>query len=215
MSAQIMVSVHGTVECMPNLLRWRVRVMSESVKISDAFAAVLRGRRTIGAFRPEMPPAEVIDTALELATWAPNHRKTEPWRFYRLGPQTATAVSNLNAALVAEKKGADAGEAKRKQWSAIPGWLVITCCKSDDSLLQQEDYAACCCAVQNFTLALWSAGIGTKWSTGDVTRHVDFARLVGIDLSREFVVGLIWYGYPQSTPVQTRSPHRQFLQELP
>lgn len=183
--------------------------------ISEELTAVMRGRRTVGAFLPKLPPAEVIASALELATWAPNHRKTEPWRFYWLGPQTAASITELNASLVAEKKGRDAGEAKRRQWSAIPGWLVMTCRKSADSLLQQEDYAACCCALQNLMLALWSAGIGTKWSTGDVTRHPEFARQVGMNLDEEFVVGLIWYGYPQSIPSQTRTPMREFLMALP
>jgi nitroreductase len=189
--------------------------MSPPLTISEDVARVLRERRTIGAFLPETPPVAVIDAALELATWAPNHRKTEPWRFYRLGSQTASALCELNAALVAEKKGRDAGEAKRRQWSTIPGWLVVTCQRSSDAFLQEEDYAACCCAVQNFALALWSAGLGTKWSTGDVTRHPQFFRLLDINPDEEKVVGLLWYGYPQSVPAQTRSPVAEFLRERP
>lgn len=189
--------------------------MSHPSTISEEVARVLRERRTVGAFLPETPPAAVIDKALELATWAPNHRKTEPWRFYRLGPQTVSAICELNAALVAEKKGHDAGETKRRQWSMVPGWLLVTCRRSSDELLQQEDYAACCCAIQNFTLALWSAGVGSKWSTGDVTRHPDFFRLLDINPDDEKVVGLMWYGYPQSIPTQTRSPIVQFLHDRP
>ena len=41
---------------------------------------VIRARRTIGSFRAEVPPSELIESALELARWAPNHKKTEPWR---------------------------------------------------------------------------------------------------------------------------------------
>ena len=123
--------------------------MSDPLMIAPEVAKVLRGRRTIGAYLPEAPPTAVIDAALELATWAPNHRKTEPWRFYRLGPQTKAALCDLSGKLVAEKKGSEAGEAKRRQWSSIPGWLAVTCRRSTDALLQEEDYAACCCAIQN------------------------------------------------------------------
>lgn len=210
-----MVMSLRAVECWLDFAPGLPFAMSFPLSISDEVAQVLRERRTVGAFLPEPPPVTVIDAALELATWAPNHRKTEPWRFYRLGPQTASAVCTLNAAIVAEKKGHDAGEAKRRQWSAVPGWLVVTCRRSPDELLQQEDYAACCCAIQNFSLALWSAGVGTKWSTGDVTRHPEFFRLLGINSGEEQVVGLLWYGYPQSVPTQTRSPVTQFLYERP
>ena len=31
--------------------------------------------------RDRVVPADVIDELCELATWAPNHKKTWPWRF--------------------------------------------------------------------------------------------------------------------------------------
>ena len=189
--------------------------MTRPETIPAAVAEVLRQRRTVGAFQPDLPPTSVVDAALELATWAPNHKKTEPWRFLKLGPQTAAAVVELNARLVAEKKGLDAAESKRKQWSRVPGWLVVTCPLSTDALLQEEDYAACCCAIQNLSLALWSARIGSKWSTGEVTRHPEFFRLLGLDAAKVRVVGLIWYGYPQATPQQTRTAVHEFVRVLP
>ena len=181
----------------------------------DRFAAVLRERRTIGAFRPEKPADELIRAALELACWAPNHRKTEPWRFTLLGPQTVERIVALNAELVAQKKGAAEAEKKKKQWGAVPGWLVVTCTRSADELQSEEDYAACCCAIQNLALSLWSRGIGTKWSTGDVTRQPKFLELVGVDPQQERMVGLVWYGYPTSIPEQTRRPLADVLRELP
>ncbi|MDQ3044099.1 MAG: nitroreductase family protein, partial [Chloroflexota bacterium] len=41
----------------------------------------IRERRSIGKVGPERPPRELIEQVLEAATWAPNHRLTEPWRF--------------------------------------------------------------------------------------------------------------------------------------
>ena len=64
-------------------------------------------------------------------------------------------------------------------------------------------------------LALWSKGIGTKWSTGDVTREPGFFELLGIDSKQERIVGLIWYGYPAVIPQQTRQPVSTFLKRLP
>jgi nitroreductase len=176
---------------------------------------VIRSRRTVNAFHPELPPRGIVTRALEAACWAPNHKKTEPWRFHWLGPETATRIVELNARIVAENKGHDAAEAKRRQWSAVPGWLLVTCVKSDDAVRHEEDYAACCCAVQNLMLALWSAGVATKWSTGGVTRHPDFFALLDLNPDQHRVVALLWYGYPQAVPEQQRGPLNNVLREWP
>ncbi|MGH8650639.1 MAG: nitroreductase family protein [Gammaproteobacteria bacterium] len=163
-------------------------------------------RRTIHDFKPEAVPEDLILQAIELARWAPNHRLSEPWRFYLLGPETAEAIARLNAARVAERRGAQAGDAKLRRWRQIPGWLVLTCLRPSDPDQEREDYAACCCAVQNFCLFLWSHGIGVKWTTGDVTREPRFFKLLNIDPSEEFLVGLFWYGYPAVVPQIKRRP---------
>ena len=177
------------------------------------FAEVLRGRRTIELFLQTPVPGELVREAIEVATWAPNHHVTEPWRFYRLGPETIGQCLDLVREMVTAKKGADAGKFKAQSWSQKPGWLVVTCKKSDDELLQREDYAACAVAVQNFMLYLRKAGVGSKWTTGDITRDERFAEIIGFDGTTDFVVGLIWFGHPKVTPSQTRSAVSDVLTE--
>ena len=183
--------------------------------IDPAVASIIHGRRTIAAYRPEVPPRDVVLEAIELARWAPNHKKTEPWHVIWLGPESVRAVIDLNSRIIAAAKGAAEAESKSKKWTQVPGWLVITCDLAADAFRREEDYAACCCAIQNLMLALWSAGIGTKWSTGDVIRHPEFHELLGIDPSAQRVVGMVWYGYPAVVPQQTRHPVKSFLRELP
>ncbi len=179
------------------------------------FAEVLRGRRTINLYLQTPVPDELIRDAVEAATWAPNHGVTEPWRFYRLGSKSIGRCLDLVRKLVTATKGEKAGAFKAKSWSEKPGWLVVTCKSSDDELLQREDYAACATAVQTFMLYLWKAGIGSKWTTGDITRDPKFADIVGFNASEEFVVGLIWYGFPKVTPAQSRKDVSEVLTELP
>ena len=183
--------------------------------VEAAVRDVICGRRTIGAFRPELPPREVVLDALDAARWAPNHKKTEPWHIILLGPETARAVIDLNSQIISATKGPSEAEAKHKKWSEVPGWLAVTCDLAEDAFRREEDYAACCCLVQNLSLALWSVGIGTKWSTGDVTRSPDFFKLLNINPARQRVVGLLWYGYPAIIPAQTRHPVESFLIEMP
>jgi len=179
------------------------------------FAEVLRGRRTIELFLQTPVPAHLLNEAIDAATWAPNHHLTEPWHFYVLGSKTKEQCLDLCRDIVTAKKGEKAGAFKRQSWSEKPGWLVVTCERSEDELLQKEDYAACCAAVQNLMLYLWKAGVGSKWTTGDITRDPRFLDIVGIDEAGSFVVALIWYGYPKLTPAQSRKGADEVVTGLP
>ncbi|MFL5919229.1 MAG: nitroreductase family protein, partial [Gaiellaceae bacterium] len=50
-----------------------------SVRRLEAFAELIRTRRTHKSFRREPVPRGVLDELLELARWAPNHHRTNPW----------------------------------------------------------------------------------------------------------------------------------------
>src|SRR5690606_15464269 len=52
------------------------------------FAEAIRSRRSVDLFEPDPPGTARLLEAIELARWAPNHRLTQPWRFYVLGRQT-------------------------------------------------------------------------------------------------------------------------------
>lgn len=178
-------------------------------------AHVLRGRRSIDLFEPEPVGTAELVRAIELARWAPNHRLTEPWRFYLLGAQTVAKLTALAAELDAAAKGAAAGEARRKRLQGIPGFFVLTSLRSDEALVDRENYAACCCAAQNLMLYLWQCEIGVKWTTGDVTRQPRFYELLGVDPAAETVVGLFWYGRPRVVPTQKRRPAEEIIRNLP
>ena len=179
------------------------------------FAEALRGRRTVNLYLQTPVPDELVREAVEVATWAPNHHVTEPWRFIRPGKDSVEEILNLCHEIVEQKKGAELAAHKRESWSEKPGWLIVTCQRSDDGLREREDYAACCAAVQNFMLYLWKAGVGSKWTTGDITRDARFFDIIGVDPTEAFVVGLIWFGYPKLTPAQARRALSDVLIELP
>ena len=179
------------------------------------FARVLRGRRTVDQYIQTPVPEELVNEAIEVATWAPNHHVTEPWRFILPGPETVARIIDLNASIVAEKKTPAHAEHKSKSWQEKPGWLIVTCRYNEDEIREREDYAACSAAVHNFTLYLWKAGVGSKWTTGQVTRDARFFDIIGADPDAEFVVGMLWFGYPKITPQQSRKPLDEVLSKLP
>jgi nitroreductase len=179
------------------------------------FARVLRGRRTIDQYIQTPVPNELVREAVEVATWAPNHYVSEPWRFILPGAATVQRIVDLCAEMVAAEKSQELGEHKRNAWSEKPGWLIVTCTHNEDELREREDYAACCAAVQNFMLYLWKAGVGSKWTTGAITREPRFFDIIGVDEDAAFVVGMIWFGYPKVTPTQSRTAVDDVLMELP
>lgn len=170
----------------------------------EALAALMRERRTITLFEVRQVPQELVMQALDVARWAPNHHVTEPWRFYLLGARGRERMIDLVRRVATEKKGAKAGEFKAQSAAEIPGWVIVTCQRSADPVRQREDYAACACAIQNFSLYLWQAGIGCKWSTGRVLDAPGLADVAGFDAESEEPVAILRYGFPRVTPQQTR-----------
>src|SRR5690606_28021163 len=144
-------------------------------------------RRTVpqGSLRdgPGLDHGEIL-RAVESARWAPNHKRTEPWRFYLLNAARIATLAELWAEQLARSGSKpERVAAKRREWSAAPGVVVVTCTSAAgaDEKTQREDYAATACAVQNLCLHLWSKGIATKWSTAEVDEHEGFWPLLGQD----------------------------------
>ena len=154
----------------------------------------LRTRRTVHNFDNDRAvPDDVLHRAVEAATYAPNHKMTEPWLFRRLGTDAIEAIAALNAASIADPEKA---AKKAKRWADIKNWIVVTSrITPGDDLLTREDYAATCCAVQNLQLSFAADGIGTKWTSGDIQRTPEFEKICGVDGDAECVCGVIWYGY--------------------
>ncbi len=83
---------------------------------TEDFAAVLRARRSIDLFEPEPVGSAVLLEAIEVGRWAPNHRLTEPWRFYVIGP--ATRARNHRAR--GRARHGDEGRAGRRGAARTP-----------------------------------------------------------------------------------------------
>ena len=166
-----------------------VDAMDEKKKIVyDA----LYNRRTTNDFDTTPVDDSVVLECVRAARYAPNHKLTEPWRFIQLGTKTINKIAEMNAASI---KDPEKQQKKLKRWADVPGWMVVTSQLSEDELTTQEDYAATCCAIQNFQLAMYAEGLGTKWTTGDITRSDEFYELIGVDKTTDRVAGVIWYGF--------------------
>jgi nitroreductase len=168
-----------------------------------AVAAAIRDRRTIKEFTPQPVPRDLIAALLDLAVWAPNHKMTEPWRFYVFEGAACSKLSGLARTLRYKKllsTGADESIAARKaaefaeQWAQVPAVIYVTLVGDPDPGVDLENYGAVCCAVQNIMLGAQAAGLASFWGTGDLAAARALADLVGAG-ENERMVALIRLGY--------------------
>ena len=179
----------------------------------QAVVETIRQRRTVKQFLPQPVPREVVQELIELAVWAPNHRMTEPWRFYVLDGAARAQLGAIAAQITVEKimgSGGEIGVATRKgeeaaaTWRAVPTLLYVTTARDANPEVDEENYGATCCALQNFALAAHAAGIGTSWSSGAVAAAPALHTLVGAG-ANERMVGLIRVGWLDAASAPPKS----------
>lgn len=175
------------------------------------------GRRTIHDFTDQPVEPEVLQRAFEAAQEAPCHKLTWPWRFTRVGRTTRAPLVEENKRLKGQKRTlSPAMLAKIEARMNNPELIVVSQVLAEDPMRRQEDYAAVACAIQNLCLSLHADGVGSKWGTGGLTRTDLAYEVLGIDRSREQIVGFLWVGHAADVlPAPIRPPIEQVVRQLP
>ncbi|MCS6969439.1 MAG: nitroreductase family protein [Planctomycetota bacterium] len=172
----------------------------------------IAARRTIKDYSGEAVPRERLLALVEAATWAPNHRLTQPWRFY---VAERARIAELVAAVQRPPIAAAVDDAKRpaicQRLAACGAVILVTCLRAADPVQQREDRDAVAAAVQNLLLAAHAAGLGAYWSTNPLLTHPETLRWFGADPAREDHVASVWLGVPTASPPP---PRRRPLAEV-
>ena len=156
----------------------------------------IRTRRTHKAYRPEPVAREVLDELFELASWAPNHHLTQPWRFRVIGPQ---ALQALKAA---------AGPEAAPKLDRAPTLVVCSSVGCGEEPGDEEDLLATGCAAYIVLLAAHARGLAGYWRTPDVMRQPAGREAVGLPANERFV-GLLYLGravQEQRPPERSSAP---------
>ncbi len=190
------------------LLIWEDLLIAQSAS-EPATVPVLRSiietRRTVGKFLPEQPPRELIEQVLESATWAPNHRLTEPWRFTVLAGEAREELGRFmgaqNAAKYpddAERREFERGKGERKALRA-PVVIALGVEPVQASNVEEiEEIAAVAAAAQNMLLTAHALGLGAKWSSGAIVHDPGVKQWLGLS-ERAHLLGFLYIGYPAMT----------------
>ena len=143
----------------------------------------IRSRRTHKAYEPEAVPRATLEELFELASWAPNHHLTSPWRFRVIGPQSLERLKRA------------AGPEAASKLDRAPTLIVCSAALSGDPVQDEEDLHATAVAAYIVLLGAHARGLAGYWRTPDVLRTREGRAAVGLGDDERFV-GLIHVGRP-------------------
>ena len=181
-----------------------VSVPETGVSVYEA----IHGRRMNNDFSDRVPTQDALRRMLDAAVWAPNHRLTNPWRFYVLekGGEARAQVAQLAYDNQFARSGnQENAEGSRQRVLDAPALVYVYSVPGENEEMTQENYAAACCAVQNLLLAAVAEGLAGDWSTGNVVRHPKLAETLGAEPDWT-MVGALFIGQPARPSASVRAP---------
>ncbi len=146
----------------------------------------IRTRRTHKAFGPRALEPALLEELFELASWAPNHHLTNPWRFHVLGAGTR---ARLMALAESEKPGA------ALKLQRAPTLVAVTADQSGEPAQDREDLLATAVAAYLVLLGAHARGLAGYWRTVALLDDPRGREILGLT-PRESPVGLLYLGEP-------------------
>jgi nitroreductase len=168
----------------------------------------IQSRRSIKRFTDRPVTRDEIEKVLAAAALAPNHKLTEPWRFYVLGPDArhayGLALGDRKARKLTDPEATAALREKvAAEQRALPCMIAVATVTSDDPEIREEDYAAVMMAIQNLALVAVDIGLGTHIKTGAVMETTGAREAVGVPEDQR-IVAIINLGEPAEVPAPKR-----------
>ena len=164
----------------------------------------IRNRRSTKKFTTTPVTRDQVETLLELAVLAPNHRMSAPWRFLVLGPDARAGYGQALGVRKARRiEDPEAARAVRERTVAdavgAPLMIAVAQVLSPNPEIMEEDYAAIWMAIQNLLLGAVGLGLGTHVRTGAVFGDQAVREAWGV-ADDERVVGVVLMGEPDGAP---------------
>lgn len=185
---------------------------------------LIQSRRTCYQFLDKnIHPVEDIklDICLQAAIWAPNHKLTQPWRFWVIGDKTKAQLAHIYADNRAGKKSqSDAScyqnfyDKALAKFLAIPKVILVGQKLDEDNTVRTEDYAACACAIQNFQLMAWQQNMGVQWSTGPIINDDRSYQALLLDNNKIQIIGALYLGNIDENCQPKSQPKRKAVNQV-
>lgn len=172
----------------------------------DALDTLVRSRRTSMLVDPSRPvPHDLVARLCELATWAPNHKRTWPWRFALVEGDARARLGNVIADAM-EHRGdpADKVLKTRGKYLRTPATLVVGTAEGDSPLRTAENRDAVAAGIQNLLLGATAAGLASYWGSCPKGADQVVAELCGWPAGTH-VTAIVYLGWASS---EVQAPER-------
>ncbi len=165
---------------------------------TDALLALIAARRSVARVDTEADvPEAALRRALALATLAPNHHLSQPWRFTVVRGAARHRVGNRLAAeaVAAGRLPPERAPLEAAKWLRAPVVVVVSHRPHGSDERRREDRLALGAAVENLLLALSAQGLAAMWRTGASAHSLAVRRALGLSADDE-IVALVHVGRP-------------------
>lgn len=177
---------------------------------------IIKTRRSVfpAQYTGKAIPKEDLMRILEAARWAPNHAKTQPWRYKVLQGNALGALGDFladayNATADAKEFTSDKFRHTPRAASAIV--LIFRNRDLKERIPEWEETAAVAMSVQNMWLTAHELGYGSYWSSPK--SFVDMASFPLIEVSeREQFLGFYYLG--TTDEIAQQEPERMQVHEF-
>lgn len=155
---------------------------------------------------------EIIWKMLQNASWAPTHKRTEPWRFTVFSGDSRKTLAEQQAAIYKEYAGDKFKHGKYEQLKQLPmlcSHVIAIGMKRNLAVPEMEEVAAVACAVQNMALTAHAYGVGGYWSTGGIT-FIEEAKALFNLAPEDMLMGFFYVGQVR---IPSGDGHRDNIEE--
>jgi nitroreductase len=141
-------------------------------------------------------PHDLVTELCDLAQWAPNHKRTWPWRFALLEGDARGRLGEAIADVMAAMGDPEPKVAKtRTKYLRTPALLVLGAAPGDSELRTAENRDAGAAGMQNLLLAATAAGLASYWGSVAKGANGVVAELCGFEPGTH-IVGMVYLGWP-------------------
>ena len=175
-----------------------------------AFGSLARARRTSMLVDSERAvPHELVAELCDLAQWAPNHKRTWPWRFALLEGDARARVGDVMADVLAARGMDPVRVTKtRGKYLRTPALLVIGTVPGDSEERTAENRDTVAAGIQTLMLGATAAGLATYWGSCPADAQAAVAAFCGF-ASGTHITSMTYLGWPTTdAAVPERPPVR-------
>ena len=162
---------------------------------------IIQRRRTVKphSYNGETIDHEIIKDILSSANWAPNHGRTEPWRFKVYSGDGKDKLLELMKDVYTNtsppEKFNPAKLDKMEVNCRLSSHIVVIMMKRQEieKIPELEEIEAVACAVQNLALSATAHNVAGYWSSGSISYSPEIRNAMGLG-EKDRVLGFYYLG---------------------